>query len=135
LDPREIGNEMNSHNYDYHYLDGNAAAGELSNIFTMDVTAAMGQCAHCGATKHFAEAHLYMQGPGIVARCCVCQHVLLRLVNARERVFLDLRGMRCLILDTSRHLESDSSDFQKEATVTPQASPPKGIATNPPHGT
>jgi hypothetical protein len=88
------------------YLDGNAAAGELSNIFTMDVTAAEGQCAHCGAIKRFAEAHIYMQGPGIVARCSVCQHVLLRLVNARQRVFLDLRGMRCLMLDTSRLLKS-----------------------------
>jgi hypothetical protein len=82
------------------YLDGNAAAGELSNIFTMDVTAARGQCAHCGAIKRFAEAHLYMQGPGLVARCSVCQHVVLRLVNVRERVFLDLSGMTCLILDT-----------------------------------
>lgn len=88
------------------YLDGNAAAGELSNIFTMDVTAAKGQCAHCGAMKRFAEAHLYMQAPGLVARCCVCEHVLLRLVNAPGRVFLDARGMRCLILDTSRLLES-----------------------------
>jgi Family of unknown function (DUF6510) len=95
---------MNSHTYDY--LDGNAAAGELSKIFVMDVTAAEGQCAHCGATKRFAEAHLYMQGPGLVARCSVCQHVLLRLVHARERVFLDLRGMRCLILDKSRLVES-----------------------------
>ena len=84
-----------------NYLDGNAAAGELSNIFTTDVTAAQGECAHCGAIKRFAEAQIYMQGPGIVARCSVCQHVLLRLVNARERMFLDLRGMRCLILDTS----------------------------------
>jgi hypothetical protein len=83
------------------YLDGNAAAGELSNIFTMDVTAARGQCAHCGARKRFAEAHLYMQGPGLVARCSVCQHVVLRLVNVRERVFLDLSGMTCLILDPS----------------------------------
>ena len=90
----------------YDYLDGNAAAGELSNIFTMDVTAAKGQCAHCGAMKRFAEAHLYMQAPGLVARCCVCQHVLLRLVNVRERVFLDLGGMTCLILDTSQLLRS-----------------------------
>ena len=89
-----------------NYLDGNAAGGELSNIFTMDVTAAQGECAHCGAIKRFAEAQIYMQGPGIVARCSICQHVLLRLVNARERMFLDLRGMRCLILDTSRLLES-----------------------------
>ena len=51
---------MSSHKYDY--LDGNAAAGELSKIFAMDVTAGEGQCAQCGATKRFAEAHVYMQG-------------------------------------------------------------------------
>jgi len=91
---------MSSHTDDY--LDGNAAAGELSKIFALDVTAAEGECAHCGATKRFAEAHLYMQSPGIVARCAVCEHVLLRLVNAGQRVFLDMRGMTCLILDTSQ---------------------------------
>jgi hypothetical protein len=95
---------MSSHSDDY--LDGNAAAGELSNIFAMDVTAAEGECGHCGATKRFAEAHLYMQGPGLVARCAECQQVLLRLVNARDRVFLDLRGMTCLVLDTTQLQES-----------------------------
>src|SRR4026207_363388 len=89
-----------------NYLDGNAAAGELSNIFAMEVTAAEGQGARAGAIKRFAEAHIYMQGPGLVARCSVCQNVLLRLVNAREREFLGLRGMRCLFLDTSPLLES-----------------------------
>ena len=97
---------MNSHTCDYDYIDGNAAAGELSNIFAMDVTAAKGQCAHCGATRRFAEAHLYMQAPGFVARCSVCQHVLLRLVNTGQRVFLDLRGLTCLILDISQLVES-----------------------------
>ena len=95
---------MSSHSYDY--LDGNAAAGELSKIFGVDVTAAGGQCAHCGATKRFAEAHLYMQSPGLVARCAVCEQVLLRLVNARQRVFLDVRGMTYLILDTAQLQES-----------------------------
>ncbi len=52
----------------YDYLDGNAAAGELSKIFAMDVTAAEGQCANCGATARFADGHVYMQGPGIVHR-------------------------------------------------------------------
>jgi hypothetical protein len=95
---------MSSQSYDY--LDGNAAAGELSKIFALDVTAAEGQCAHCGATKRFAEAHLYMQGPGVVARCAVCERVLLRLVNAGQRVFLDMRGMTRLILDMSQVQES-----------------------------
>jgi hypothetical protein len=86
----------------YNYLDGNAAAGELSKIFVIDVTTAEGQCAHCGATRHFAEAHVYMQGPGIVARCAVCEEVLLRLVNVRQSVLLDVRGMTYLSLDTSQ---------------------------------
>jgi hypothetical protein len=91
---------MSSQTYDY--LDGNAAAGELSKIFAIDVTAAEGQCANCGATKRFAEAHLYMHGPGVVARCVVCEHVLLRLVTVHQRVFLDVRGMTYLSLDTEQ---------------------------------
>ena len=95
---------MSSHTYDY--LDGNAAAGELSAIFGMDVTIAESQCAHCGAIKRFAEAHLYMQAPGVVARCAVCEHVLLRLVNARQNILLDVRGMTYLSLDTSQLTEA-----------------------------
>ena len=85
-----------------NYLDGNAAAGELSRIFVMDVTTAEGQCAHCGAIKRFAEAHLYMHAPGVVARCAVCQHVLLRLVSVRDHVLLDVRGMAYFSIDAAR---------------------------------
>jgi len=81
------------------YLDGNAAAGDLSKIFAVDVTAAQGQCANCGAIRRFAEAHLYMQAPGVVARCAVCEHVILRFANVGQRVFLDVRGMSCLRLE------------------------------------
>jgi hypothetical protein len=49
------------------YLDGNAAGGELSKVFALDVTAARGQW------------------------CCDCEHVLVRLVSARQGVFLDVR--------------------------------------------
>ena len=84
-----------------NYLDGNAAAGELSRIFVVDITSAEGQCTNCGAKRLFAEAHLYMQCPGLVARCASCGHVLLRLVNVEERVFLDLSGISHLIFDTT----------------------------------
>jgi hypothetical protein len=90
---------MSSHKYDY--LDGNAAAGELTKIFAVDLTAAEGRCAHCGTTKRFAEAHLYMQCPGIVARCADCDHVLLRFISIPNRVLLDLSGMTYLSFDTS----------------------------------
>jgi hypothetical protein len=91
---------MSSHTYDY--LDVNAAAGELSKIFAVDVTVAEGQCAHCGTTKRFAEAHVYMECPGIVARCAVCEQILLRLVTVRDRALLDLSGLTYLSLDTSQ---------------------------------
>jgi len=83
-----------------NYLDGNAAAGELSRIFAMDITSAEGQCASCGAKERFAEAHLYVQCPGLVARCALCGHVLLRFVNTQQHVFLDLRGMTCFTIGT-----------------------------------
>ena len=89
-------------NASVNYLDGNAAAGELSRIFAADLTSAEGQCANCGVKKPFAEAHLYMQCPGVVARCAFCGHVLLRLVNVGERAYLDLRGMAYLCLDTTQ---------------------------------
>jgi len=89
-------------NASMNYLDGNAAAGELSRIFAADLTSAEGQCANCGVKKPFAEAHLYMQCPGVVARCALCGHVLLRLVNVGERAYLDLRGMAYLCVDTTQ---------------------------------
>jgi phage FluMu protein Com len=88
------------------HLDGNAVAGELNRIFAFDITTAQGRCAHCGTTRLFAEAHLYMKCPGIVARCASCGHVLLRLVNAGQRFFLDLRGMSYLALVSSEFQDS-----------------------------
>ena len=95
-------------NTSMNYLDGNAAAGELSKIFAMDITTAEGQCANCTAKRHFAEAHLYSHCPGLVARCPVCGHVLLRLANIQERVFLDLSGVTYLIFDTTRQSNATS---------------------------
>jgi len=95
---------MSSPNYDY--LDGNAAAGELNRVFASDITMAMGRCAECGTTKRLAEAHLYMHGPGLVVRCPACEHVLFRLVTVREQMFLDVRGMAYLRLETSRRAEA-----------------------------
>ena len=84
------------------YLDGNAAAGELSRIFAIDFTSTEGQCANCGTRKRFAEAHLYVQCPGLVARCATCGHVLLRLANVQHGVVLDLRGMTHLVFERAQ---------------------------------
>ena len=90
-------------NANMSYLDGNAAGGELSRIFNVDLTAAEGQCVNCGTKGRFADAHLYVDCPGLVARCATCDQVLLRLVNTGERIFLDVRGMAYL---TTRLVQS-----------------------------
>lgn len=73
-------------------LDGNAMAGDLREIFAVDVTAAVATCAGCGRSGVVAELRLWGPAPGLVARCPQCTDVVLRLVRAPDRVFLDLRG-------------------------------------------
>ncbi|HEU4946433.1 MAG TPA: DUF6510 family protein [Kribbella sp.] len=84
------------------YLDGNAAAGALREIFTVDITAATGQCAGCGDVKVFAEAHVYTQAPGLVARCANCDAVLLRVIATPYDTWLDLQGLAYLRIPTPR---------------------------------
>ena len=76
----------------YAELDGNAMAGDLADIFAVDVTAAVATCAGCGRSGAVAELRLWSAAPGLVARCPQCTDVVLRLVRAPDRVFLDLRG-------------------------------------------
>lgn len=77
-------------------LDGNAAAGTLTDIFSVDVTAALGQCVGCGAMNRLGEAGLYAQAPGMVLRCRGCDHVLVRVVTSADWLWLDLRGLTVL---------------------------------------
>jgi uncharacterized protein DUF6510 len=73
-------------------LDGNAMAGDLRELFTVDVTAAQYTCAGCGHADAVGALILWGQEMGRVGRCPHCQDVVLRVVSAPDRVFLDLRG-------------------------------------------
>jgi hypothetical protein len=73
-------------------LDGNAMAGDLREIFAVDVTAARFTCAGCGHTDAIATLRLWGPAPGQVGRCPGCEQVVLRIVTAPGRTFLDLRG-------------------------------------------
>ena len=78
------------------YLDGNAAAGRLGEVFAVDVTAAQGECVGCGSIAPMAETRLYVDSPGLVLRCAGCDAVLLRLVSGGGRHWLDVRGLTYL---------------------------------------
>jgi hypothetical protein len=79
-------------------LDGNAAAGVLAEVFASDVTVASLRCAGCGRVGALAQTRMFGPEPGVVLRCPGCQAVLLRLVRARDRTVLDLRGLAYLEL-------------------------------------
>lgn len=85
---------------DDSFLDGNAAAGDLRELFAVDVTTAECQCSHCGGIAHMAETRLYNRAPGLVARCATCEQVLMRLVKGPERTWIDVRGMVYLAVET-----------------------------------
>jgi hypothetical protein len=78
------------------FLDGNAAAGVLREVFAVDVTSARGQCVGCGSTVPMAETRLFADSPGLVLRCTGCDAVLLRMVSGGGRHWLDLRGLTYL---------------------------------------
>jgi Family of unknown function (DUF6510) len=80
------------------WADGNALAGPLHDLFCVEVTAAVGRCTNCGRTGAMAEVRVFDHAPGVVARCPVCDQVLLRLVHGPDRVWLDLRGLDYLQL-------------------------------------
>jgi len=82
------------------FLDGNAMAGVLGEVFAVDVTTAVGRCDGCGAVSMLAETRVYVDAPGTVVRCAGCDAVLLRVVTSPDRTWLDLRGLSYLQLTT-----------------------------------
>jgi hypothetical protein len=81
---------------DENALDGNAIAGTLVAVFGEELTAALGTCAHCGASSVVAEVAVYMRGPGTVARCRHCDTAIIVLVDVRGVTCVDTAGLRSL---------------------------------------
>jgi len=80
-------------------FDGNASAGDLSDVFAVDVTVARTTCAGCGDTRQLAELYAYTRAPGTVLRCASCESVQIRLVrSAHGQAWLDLTGVRVMQL-------------------------------------
>jgi hypothetical protein len=78
-------------------LDGNAIAGELFDIFGREMTAATGTCAGCGSARPLGELAVYLQAPGMVARCPSCDNVMI--------VIVEIRGVRCIDLHGTAEVE------------------------------
>lgn len=81
------------------HLDGNVLGGLLAEVFGVDLTAARGACASCGAVAELGAALAYTDAPGAVLRCARCESVVLRVVKTRTRVLVDFRGLRYVELE------------------------------------
>ena len=78
-------------------LDGNAAAGLLSEVFGRDVTTAVGTCDGCGSAEAVGAIHVYVAA-GTVLRCPHCDAVVMKVVTDGERFWIDVRGLRSMEL-------------------------------------
>ena len=74
------------------YVDGNAIGGLLSDVFGRDTTDVSGRCRECGAENVVAALRVY-RAAGVVVRCPSCDAVLMRLVAARDELWIDLDGL------------------------------------------
>jgi hypothetical protein len=77
-------------------LDGNAAAGNLQEIFPFEMTLAQFTCAGCGAHDVIGATAAYMNGMGTIVRCPRCDAALLRVAHIRGEYLLDMRGVYVL---------------------------------------
>jgi Family of unknown function (DUF6510) len=77
-------------------LDGNAAAGDLTEVFAFDITTASTTCATCHDTHPVASMRAYLRAPGMVLCCASCDAVQFRFVRSPQRAWLDLRGVEML---------------------------------------
>lgn len=79
-------------------LDGNSAAGLLSELFAMEVTDSAITCDGCHATGPLGALRLYGGRMGAVFRCVHCDSVMVRLVRTEEGYWLEMKGTRSLFV-------------------------------------
>ena len=60
------------------------------------MTLVQATCTGCGATDAIGALAVYTHGMGTVVRCPSCDTVLIRVVQAKGRYWLDTQGVRVL---------------------------------------
>lgn len=83
---------------DARRLDGNAAAGILSELFVSDLTTARAKCAGCNETQAIGALLVYGHGMGMVVRCPHCDGVILRVARTPTHMWLDATGATSIVI-------------------------------------
>lgn len=76
-------------------LDGNAVAGDLREVFALEMTTAVGTCSGCGASEPVGTSRVF-RSAGTVMRCPHCNNVLVTIVKDHARMWIGLPGVRTL---------------------------------------
>ena len=75
-------------------LDGNAAGGLLTELFSLDMTTAEVVCDGCGATLELGATRVYGGTMGSIFRCVHCDAAVIRLVRTPSGLWIDMQGAR-----------------------------------------
>jgi hypothetical protein len=73
------------------WLDGNAIAGLLAEMFGSEMTTVDRGCGSCGTHAAVGAHRLYL-GAGAVLRCPVCDDLALQVTTLPDRHVVQLRG-------------------------------------------
>jgi hypothetical protein len=79
-------------------LDGNVAAGILSEVFVSDSTTIRAVCANCGTKRWLGALLVYGERLGGVMRCPTCDAVVLRFARTPRQLCLDPTGSKLLLM-------------------------------------
>ncbi|MCP2636980.1 DUF6510 family protein [Microbacterium sp. HD4P20] len=79
------------------HVDGNAVAGLLAEVFTVDVTTMRCQCGTCGVAAPLAETVVELDDSAAIIRCRGCTHTLMTVVRADGGVRLIIGSLRELV--------------------------------------
>ena len=82
------------------HFDGNLLAGALADLLFFDATAALARCNGCGNVGELATAIVFRSAAGTVARCPACEQVLLTIVQAGDRTFVNFTGTGAIEVPT-----------------------------------
>ena len=85
-DERRASEHVDEHAGEALRLDGNAAAGILSEVFIPDITAARATCANCGTIRALGALLVYAHGMGMVAMSQLRRRRLARRAHAHAPV-------------------------------------------------
>ena len=79
-------------------VDGNALAGLFTEIFDVEMTTALLECATCGREGEMGSLWAFLDNPGFILRCPACHNIVLRMVKTPDTVFIDARGAAYLCI-------------------------------------